>query len=134
MINLEKYDNKNQIICEPKEIELKIEYGFKQHLIIVDRITQDSFYMDVKNEICNPHLKQVSLTFGSTIINNELLDVVNDRNHIIKDIRIEFDVFNLDNYEHDNKTLNIKQTIMYIDDIELNNPGMTICLDGHMVI
>ena len=97
MINLEKYDNKNQIICEPKEIELKIEYGFKQHLIIVDRITQDSFYMDVKNEICNPHLKQVSLTFGSTIINNELLDVVNDRNHIIKDIRIEFDVFNLDN-------------------------------------
>ena len=30
--------------------------------------------------------------------------------------------------------MELKQTIMYIDDIELDNEGMRIYLTGHMVI
>lgn len=134
MIMFENFDNKNQIVLEPKEIELKIEYEFKQHLIIFDRITMDSYYMDVKNEINNPHLKQISLTFGIDNVSNEIIAAFNDKNHIVKDVKIEFEVFNFDNNEKNNKIMNINQAIMYIDDIEFNNPGMTIYLCGHVVV
>ena len=134
MIMFENFDNKNQIVLEPKEIELKIEYEFKQHLIIFDRITMDSYYMDVKNEINNPHLKQISLTFGIDNVSNEIIAAFNDKNHIVKDVKIEFEVFNFDNNEKNNKIMNINQAIMYIDDIEFNNHGMTIYLCGHVVM
>ena len=134
MITFENFDNKNQIVLDPQEIELKIEYGFKQHLVIFDKITMDSYYMDVKNEINNPHLKQINLTFGIDNISNEIIAAFNDENHIIKDIKIEFEVCNLDDSKKDNKTMKINNTIMYIDDIEFNNPGMTIYLCGHVVV
>ena len=134
MITFENFDNKNQIVLEPKEIELKIEYGFKQHLIIFDKITMDSYYIDIKNEINNLHLKQINLTFGTNNISSEIITAFNDKNHIIKDVKIEFEVFNLDNSEKNNKIMNINNTIMYIDDIEFNNPGITIYLCGHVVM
>lgn len=63
MISLEKYDDRTQTILDLKEIELKIEYGFKQHLIILDKIIEDSFDLDIQNVINNPNLKEVNLNF-----------------------------------------------------------------------
>lgn len=134
MITFENFDNKNQIVLEPQEIELKIEYGFKQHLIVFDKITRDSYYMDIKSEINNPLLKQINLTFGIDNISNEIIAAFNDKNHIVKDIKIEFEIYGLDNNEKNSKIMNINQAIMYIDDIEFNNPGMTIYLCGHVIV
>ena len=134
MITFENFDNKNQIVLEPQEIELKIEYGFKQHLIVFDKITRDSYYMDIKSEINNPLLKQINLTFGIDNISNEIIAAFNDKNHIVKDIKIEFEIYGLDNNEKNSKMMNINQAIMYIDDIEFNNPGMTIYLCGHVIV
>ena len=134
MITFENFDNKNQIVLEPQEIELKIEYGFKQHLIVFDKITRDSYYMDIKSEINNPLLKQINLTFGIDNISNEIIAAFNDKNHIVKDIKIEFEIYGLDNNEKNSKMMNINQAIMYIDDTEFNNPGMTIYLCGHVIV
>ena len=134
MITFENFDNKNQIVLEPQEIELKIEYGFKQHLIVFDKITRDSYYIDIKSEINNPLLKQINLTFGIDNISNEIIAAFNDKNHIVKDIKIEFEIYGLDNNEKNSKMMNINQAIMYIDDIEFNNPGMTIYLCGHVIV
>ena len=134
MITFENFDNKNQIVLEPQKIELKIEYGFKQHLVVFDKITMDSYYMDIKNEINNPLLKQINLTFGISNMSNEIISAFNDKSHIINDVKIEFEVYNLDDGEKNNKIMNINQAIMYIDDIEFNNHGMTIYLCGHVVM
>lgn len=134
MITFENFDNKNQIVLEPQKIELKIEYGFKQHLVVFDKITMDSYYMDIKNEINNPLLKQINLTFGISNMSNEIISAFNDKSQIIKDVKIEFEVYNLDDGEKNNKIMNINQAIMYIDDIEFNNHGMTIYLCGHVVM
>ena len=139
MISLEKYDDKTQTILDLKEIELKIEYGFKQHLIILDKIDQDSFYLDIKNVINNLHLKEVSLTFENGFISSELLNIFNDKTHIIKNVKMEFTFLDMNDinsmYEDEkNKIVELKQTIMYIDDIEIKNGGMTIYLCGHMVV
>ena len=134
MITFENFDNKNQIVLKKKKIELKIEYGFKQHLVVFDKITMDSYYMDIKNEINNPLLKQINLTFGISNMSNEIISAFNDKSQIIKDVKIEFEVYNLDDGEKNNKIMNINQAIMYIDDIEFNNHGMTIYLCGHVVM
>lgn len=134
MITFENFDNKNQIVLEPQEIELKIEYGFKQHLVVFDKITRDSYYMDIKSEINNPLLKQINLTFGIDNISNEIIAAFNNKNHIVKDVKIEFEIYDLNNNKKNSKMMNINQTIMYIDDIEFNNPGMTIYLCGHVVV
>ena len=139
MINLEKYDDRTQTIMCPKEIELKIEYGFKQHIIILDRIVEDSLNLDIKNIIYNPHLKEVNLNFENEFVSSELLNIFNDKNHIIENVKIEFTFLDLNDfdsmYEDDkNKIMELKKTIMYIDDIEIRNGGMTIYLCGHMVV
>lgn len=139
MISLGKYDDKTQTILQPKEIELKIEYDFKQHLIILDRIIEDSFYLDIKNEINNPHLKEVNLNFENGFVSSELLNIFNNKNHMIKNVKMEFALLDINDfdsmYEDDkNKIMELKQTIMYIDDIEINNGGMTVYLCGHMVV
>ena len=139
MISLDKYDDKTQTILDLKEVELKIEYGFKQHLIILDKIDQYSFYLDIKNVINNLHLKEVSLTFENGFISSELLNIFNDKTHIIKNVKMEFTFLDMNDinsmYEDEkNKIVKLKQTIMYIDDIEIKNGGMTIYLCGHMVV
>lgn len=139
MISLERYDDRTQTILDPKEIELKIEYGFKQHLVVLDKIIKESFYLDIKSVINNLHLKEVNLSFDNGFVSSELLNIFNDKTHIIKNIKMEFaflDVNDLDSmYEDDkNKIVELKQTIMYIDDIEIKDGGMTISLCGHMVV
>lgn len=138
MINLEKYDDKTQTILQPKKIELKIEYDFKQHFIILDRIIKDSFYLDIK-AINNPHLKEVDLNFENEFVSSGLLNIFNNKNHMIKNVKMEFALLDINDfdsmYEDDkNKIMELKQTIMYIGDIEINNSGMTVYLCGHMVV
>ena len=138
MINLEKYDDKTQTILQPKKIELKIEYDFKQHFIILDRIIKDSFYLDIK-AINNPHLKEVNLNFENEFVSSGLLNIFNNKNHMIKNVKMEFALLDINDfdsmYEDDkNKIMELKQTIMYIGDIEINNSGMTVYLCGHMVV
>ena len=139
MISLDRYDDKTQTILDLKEVELKIEYGFKQHLIILDKIDQYSFYLDIKNVINNLHLKEVSLTFENGFISSELLNIFNDKTHIIKNVKMEFTFLDMNDFDsmyedEKNKIVELKQTIMYIDDIEIKNGGMTIYLCGHMVV
>lgn len=139
MISLERYDDKTQTILQPKEIELKIEYGFKQHLIILDKIIEDSFNLDIQNVINNPNLKEVNLNFENGFVSSELLNLLNDKTHIIKNVKMEFTLLDMNDidsmYEDEkNKIVELKQTIMYISDIEIKNGGMTIYLCGHMVI
>ena len=139
MISLERYDDKTQTIFQPKEIELKIEYGFKQHLIILDKIIEDSFNLDIQNVINNPNLKEVNLNFENGFVSSELLNLLNDKTHIIKNVKMEFTLLDMNDidsmYEDEkNKIVELKQTIMYISDIEIKNDGMTIYLCGHMVI
>lgn len=139
MISLERYNDKTQTILQPKEIELKIEYGFKQHLIILDKIIEDSFNLDIQNVINNPHLKEVNLNFENGFVSSELLNLLNDKTHIIKNVKMEFPLLDMDDidsmYEDEkNKIVELKQTIMYIDDIEIKNGSMTIYLCGHMVV
>lgn len=139
MISLEKYDDETQTILQPKKIELKIEYDFKQHFIILDRIIEDSFYLDIKNAINNPHLKEVNLNFENGFVSSELLNIFNNKNHMIKNVKMEFALLDINDfdsmYEDDkNKIMELKQTIMYIDDIGINNGGMTVYLCGHMVV
>lgn len=139
MISLERYDDRTQTILDPKEIELKIEYGFKQHLVVLDKIIKESFYLDIKSVINNPHLKEVNLSFDNGFVSSELLNIFNDKTHIIKNVKMEFillDMNDLDSMYDDkkNKIAELKQTIMYIDDIEIKDGGMTISLCGHMVV
>lgn len=139
MISLERYDDKTQTIFQPKEIELKIEYGFKQHLIILDKIIEDSFNLDIQNVINNPNLKEVNLNFENGFVSSELLNLLNDKTHIIKNVKMEFTLLDMNDidsmYEDEkNKIVELKQTIMYISDIEIKNGGMTIYLCGHMVV
>lgn len=139
MISLEKYDDKTQTILDLKEIELKIEYGFKQHLIILDKIAGDSFYLDIKNVVDNPHLKEVNLNFENGFVPSELLNIFNDKTYIIKNVKMEFTFLDLNDFDsmyedEKNKIVELKQTIMYIDDIEIKNGGMAIYLCGHMVV
>lgn len=139
MISLERYDDKTQTILQPKEIELKIEYGFKQHLIILDKIIEDSFNLDIQNVINNPNLKEVNLNFENGFVSSELLNLLNDKTHIIKNVKMEFTLLDMNDinsmYEDEkNKIVELKQTIMYISDIEIKNGGMTIYLCGHMVV
>lgn len=139
MISLERYDDKTQTILQPKEIELKIEYGFKQHLIILDKIIEDSFHLDIQNVINNPNLKEVNLNFENGFVSSELLNLLNDKTHIIKNVKMEFTFLDMNDinsmYEDEkNKIVELKQTIMYISDIEIKNGVMTIYLCGHMVV
>ena len=139
MISLERYDDRTQTILDPKEIELKIEYGFKQHLVVLDKIIKESFYLDIKSVINNLHLKEVNLSFDNGFVSSELLNIFNDKTHIIKNVKMEFillDMKDLDSMYDDkkNKIVELKQTIMYIDDIEIKDGGMTISLCGHMVV
>lgn len=139
MISLEKYDDRTQTILDLKEIELKIEYGFKQHLIILDKIIEDSFDLDIQNVINNPNLKEVNLNFENGFVSSELLNLLNDKTHIIKNVKMEFTLLDMNDidsmYEDEkNKIVELKQTIMYIDDIEIKNGGMAIYLCGHMVV
>lgn len=139
MISLERYDDRTQTILDPKEIELKIEYGFKQHLVVLDKIIKESFYLDIKSVINNLHLKEVNLSFDNGFVSSELLNIFNDKTHIIKNVKMEFillDMNDLDSMYDDkkNKIVELKQTIMYIDDIEIKDGGMTISLCGHMVV
>lgn len=137
MICLKEYNDKTQTILgsELKEVKLKIEYGFKQHLITLDRIATDSFDLDIKNEGFNPHLKEVYLSFENNLISSELLNIFNDKNHIVINVKMNFPLFDLNDCNTDNdKTLELEKTIMYIDNIEITNNTMKVYLRGHMVV
>ena len=139
MISLEKYNDKTQTILQPKEIKLNIYYGFNQYLIILDKIIKDSFYLDIKNEFTNHHLKEVNLSFVNEFVSSELLNILNNKTHMIVNVKMEFQFANTNAVDimcnnNQNKIMELKQTIMYIDDIEFDNEGMRIYLTGHMVI
>lgn len=131
MIRLEKYDDKTQTIVEPKEIEIKIEQGYKQHIIVFDKILQDSFRLDIKNSVYNPHLKEVDLSFESAMVPSELLNIFNDKSHMIVNIKMNFPV---KPYGTEDKIMELKQAIMYIDNIELTGMTMDVSLSGHVVV
>lgn len=140
MIELNKYDDKNETLYYPTEVELKIEYGFKQHFIILDRLTDNYIDINIEN-IDNPHLKEICLSLSNDYINSELINIYNDKNHKIIDIKIRYRLFNMKDCDDDKKytDFEIKNTIMYIDTIELITsknelPSMKIYLKGHMVI
>lgn len=131
MIRLEKYNDKTQTIVEPKEIEIKIEQGYKQHIIVFDKIFQDSFRLDIKNSVYNPHLKEVDLSFESAMVSSELLNIFNDKSHMIVNIKMSFPV---KPYGTEDKIMELKQAIMYIDNIELTGMTMDVYLSGHVVV
>ena len=131
MIRLEKYDDKTQTIVEPKEIEIKIEQGYKQHIIVFDKIFQDSFRLDIKNSVYNPHLKEVELRFESAMVPSELLNIFNDKSHMIVNIKMNFPV---KPYGTEDKIMELKRAIMYIDNIELTGMTMDVSLSGHVVV
>lgn len=131
MIRLEKYDDKTQTIVEPKEIEIKIEQGYKQHIIVFDKIVRDSFRLDIKNSVYNPHLKEVNLSFESAMVPSELLNIFNDKSHMIVNIKMNFPV---KPYGTEDKIMELKQAIMYIDNIELTGMTMDVYLSGHVVV
>lgn len=131
MIRLEKYDDKTQTIVEPKEIEIKIEQGYKQHIIVFDKIVRDSFRLDIKNSVYNPHLKEVDLSFESAMVPSELLNIFNDKSHMIVNIKMNFPV---KPYGTEDKIMELKQAIMYIDNIELTGMTMDVYLSGHVVM
>lgn len=134
MIRLEKYDDKTQTIVEPKEIEIKIEQGYQQHIIVFDKILQDSFRLDIKNSVYNPHLKEVDLSFENVTISSELLNILNDKSHMIVNIKINFLVNSYDIENKKDKIMELKQAIMYIDNIELTGMTMDVYLSGHVVV
>lgn len=130
MIRLEKYDDKTQTIVEPKEIEIKIEQGYKQHIIVFDKIVRDSFRLDINNSVYNPHLKEVDLSFES-MVSSELLNIFNNKSHMIVNIKMNFPV---KPYGTEDKIMELKQAIMYIDNIELTGMTMDVYLSGHVVV
>lgn len=134
MIRLEKYDDKTQTIVEPKEIEIKIEQGYKQHIIVFDKILQDSFRLDIKNSVYNPHLKEVELRFENAMVPSELLNIFNDKSHMIVNIKMNFPVKPYDIEDKKDKIMELKQAIMYIDNIELTGMTMDVYLSGHVVV
>lgn len=131
MIRLEKYDDKTQTIVEPKEIEIKIEQGYKQHIIVFDKILQDSFRLDIRNSVYNPHLKEIDLSFESAMVPSKLLNIFNDKSHMIVNIKMNFPV---KPYGTEDKIMELKQAIMYIDNIELTGMTMDVSLSGHVVV
>lgn len=134
MIRLEKYNDKTQTILEPKEIEIKIEQGYKQHIIVFDKIVRDSFRLDIKNSVYNPHLKEVDLSFESATVSSELLNIFNDKSHMIVNIKMSFPVRLYDIEDKKDKIMELKQAIMYIDNIELTGITMDVSLSGHVVV
>lgn len=131
MIRLEKYDDKTQTIVEPKEIEIKIEQGYKQHIIVFDKIVRDSFRLDINNSVYNPHLKEIELRFENAMVSSELLNIFNDKSHMIVNIKMNFPV---KPYGTEDKIMELKQAIMYIDNIELTSMTMDVSLSGHVVV
>ena len=131
MIRLEKYDDKTQTIVEPKEIEIKIEQGYKQHIIVFDKIVRDSFRLDINNSVYNPHLKEIELRFENAMVPSELLNIFNDKSHMIVNIKMNFPV---KPYGTEDKIMEFKQAIMYIDNIELTSMTMDVSLSGHVVV
>lgn len=139
MIKLEKYNDNTQTILDLIKIELNIEQGSKQNLIVLDKIIKESFYLDLKSVIGNPHLKEVNLTFENGFVSSKLLNVFNDKTHIIKNIKMEFTFLDMNDTQSmyddkKNKIAELKQTIMYIDDIEIKCNSMNVYLNGHMVV
>ena len=139
MIKLEKYNDNTQTILDLIKIELNIEQGSKQNLIVLDKIIKESFYLDLKSVIGNPHLKEVNLTFENGFVSSKLLNVFNDKTHIIKNIKMEFTFLNMNDTQSmyddkKNKIAELKQTIIYIDDIEIKCNSMNVYLSGHMVV
>lgn len=139
MIKLEKYNDNTQTILDLIKIELNIEQGSKQNLIVLDKIIKESFYLDLKSVIGNPHLKEVNLTFENGFVSSKLLNVFNDKTHIIKNIKMEFTFLDMNDTQSmyddkKNKIAELKQTIMYIDDIEIKCNSMNVYLSGHMVV
>lgn len=139
MIKLEKYNDNTQTILDLIKIELNIEQGSKQNLIVLDKIIKESFYLDLKSVIGNPHLKEVNLTFENGFVSSKLLNVFNDKTHIIKNIKMEFMFLDMNDTQSmyddkKNKIAELKQTIMYIDDIEIKCNSMNVYLSGHMVV
>lgn len=131
MIRLEKYDDKTQTIVEPKEIEIKIEQGYKQHIIVFDKVVRDSFRLDINNSVYNPHLKEIELRFENAMVSSELLNIFNDKSHMIVNIKMNFPV---KPYGTEDKIMELKQAIMYIDNIELTSMTMDVSLSGHVVV
>lgn len=139
MIKLEKYNDNTQTILDLIKIELNIEQGSKQNLIVLDKIIKESFYLDLKSVIGNPHLKEVNLTFENGFVSSKLLNVFNDKTHIIKNIKMEFTFLDMNDTQSmyddkKNKIAELKQTIIYIDDIEIKCNNMNVYLSGHMVV
>ena len=139
MIKLEKYNDNTQTILDLIKIELNIEQGSKQNLIVLDKIIKESFYLDLKSVIGNPHLKEVNLTFENGFVSSKLLNVFNDKTHIIKNIKMKFTFLDMNDTQSmyddkKNKIAELKQTIMYIDDIEIKCNSMNVYLSGHMVV
>ena len=139
MIKLEKYNDNTQTILDLIKIELNIEQGSKQNLIVLDKIIKESFYLDLKSVIGNPHLKEVNLTFENGFVSSKLLNVFNDKTHIIKNIKMEFTFLDMNGTQgmyddKKNKIAELKQTIIYIDDIEIKCNSMNVYLSGHMVV
>ena len=136
MISLEKYNDKTHSILEPTEIELKIDYKSRQHLLIFDQILLDSFNLDIKNVIDNPNLKEINISFSNALVLNELLNIFNDKNHLITDIKIGFKLMDATSLKNvGTKIMELKQTVMCVNEVEIDSCGnMNICLYGHMVV
>lgn len=136
MISLEKYNDKTHSILEPTEIELKIDYKSRQHLLIFDQILSDSFNLDIKNVIDNPNLKEINISFSNALVLNELLNIFNDKNHLITDIKIGFKLMDATSLKNvGTKIMELKQTVMCVNEVEIDSFGnMNICLYGHMVV
>lgn len=138
MISLKRYNGEeDQPISNLNEIELAVECNYEQQVVVLKNVLRDGFDLDIKNEGFNPHLKEVNMSFEILRASSDLLAIYNSKNHKIISVKIGFDDWKALVFEeliNENKIIKLVNTIMYIDNLEITETGMRVCLRGHMVV
>lgn len=135
MIKLKKYNEDFQTICDPQEIELKLESMFKQHIIKLNNIIIDGFSLEIQDEILNPHLKAITISFDCANTSSNLVNFINDKNHKIINVKIKYTLANFEKNTKEDCVLELKNLIMSIENIELyGTSNMRGVLKGYMVV
>lgn len=128
--------NNNQTIADLKEIEITVESMFKQHKIKLDKIIKDNTFICIENSLDNRFLKEVNIRFDLGTRPSELINIYNDRNHKIINIKMKYECINFnDCNKTQDKDFTLNNLIMYIDEIVFKDTcTMEVSLKGHMVV
>lgn len=134
-MTLDIYNN-NQTIADLKEIEITVESMFKQHKIKLDKIIKDNTFICIENSLDNRFLKEVNIRFDLETRPSELINIYNDRNHKIINIKMKYEfIDHNDISKNKDKDFILNNLIMYIDEIVFKDTcTMEVSLKGHMVV